>query len=184
MGLLKAARRQAPSPKAALRRCAAEWWQPSGTKSPPVTAGFAGPAAVNMAALALLFSIGETTPTPRLDPPASSCVTARLPALLWLISLMCCSPGAVSVSGPRATSLLNVQLFFRLGSPCLSPASCEQLCVSLLLRHARDTLVYLFSPERASPTPASSVSGQKEQGWSVGHATAGAKGGWRQLPVQ
>lgn len=183
MGLLKAACRQAPSPKAALWRCAAEWWQPSRTKSPPVTAGFAGAAAVNMAALALLFSIGETTPTPWLDPPALACVTARLPALLWLISLMCCSPGAVLVSGPRATSLPKVQFFFRLGSLCLSLASCEQLCVSLLLRHAREALVYLFSQNGQVLRLPAVCLGKRSRAGVLGMLQPEQRE-WKRLPVQ
>lgn len=119
MGLLKAACRQTPSPKAASHRCAAERWHPSKTKSPPVTAGFAGATAADLAPLALSVFMGETTPTPWSDAPSlvlSHSSPLREAALLWLLSLMCCCPGTILVSCLRTASLPNAWLSFRRGS--------------------------------------------------------------------
>lgn len=104
-GLLKAACRQTPSPKAALQR-----------------------------------HPGRTKP-----PPALSCLAAPLPALLCFLSMMCCSPGTVSVLGPTATSLPRAWFFCRRGSPCLSLPSRGQLCISLLPCLVREAPVYLSS---------------------------------------
>lgn len=107
MELLKAACRQMPSPRAALQRCAAEWWHPRRTKSPTVTAPFF--LGSNCSSLSFLQVKPCYSYTSRSLSPLSL-LTAPVPALLLLLSLKCFSAGALLVLGLRTPSLPDAHL--------------------------------------------------------------------------
>lgn len=144
MELRKAACRQTSSPRAALQRCAAEWWRPRMTKSPTVMAPFF----LGSNCSSLTLSAGDTMRLLHQSLPVSI-VTAfsQLPYQpCFRYSHWSAFPQGPFWCWVWEHSLPDARLCLRCESQSLSLASyAEWLCVSLLPCCAREAPVDLSS---------------------------------------